>query len=42
MQDNATKSGQDANRRIDLRFIMVVPSRQADIEAIKRALAGQL
>jgi flagellar motor protein MotB len=40
MQDNQTKSGQDANRRIDLRFIMVVPSREADIEGIKRALAG--
>lgn len=40
MQDNQTKSGQDANRRIDLRFIMIVPSREADIEGIKRALAG--
>lgn len=40
MQDNQTKAGQDANRRIDLRFIMVVPSREADIEGIKRALAG--
>ncbi|WP_312795978.1 OmpA family protein [Tianweitania sp.] len=40
MQDNRTRVGQDANRRIDLRFIMVVPSREADIEGIKRALAG--
>ena len=42
LQDNTTKSGQDANRRIDLRFIMVVPSREADIDAIKRELAGKL
>lgn len=40
MQDNQTRAGQDANRRIDLRFIMVVPSREADIEGIRRALAG--
>ncbi|MFW8610152.1 OmpA family protein [Rhizobium beringeri] len=40
MQDNQTKAGQDANRRIDLRFIMVVPSREADIEGIKKALSG--
>ncbi|WP_245498619.1 OmpA family protein [Rhizobium leguminosarum] len=40
MQDNHTKAGQDANRRIDLRFIMVVPSREADIEGIKKALSG--
>lgn len=42
LQDNDTKTGQDANRRIDLRFIMVVPSREADIEAIKHALTGKL
>lgn len=41
MQDNRTKNGQDANRRIDLRFIMVVPSKESDIEDIKRALAGE-
>lgn len=41
MQDNQTRAGQDANRRIDLRFIMVVPSRETDIEGIKRALAGK-
>lgn len=40
MQDNMTKTGQDANRRIDLRFIMAVPSREADIEGIRRALSG--
>lgn len=39
MQDNQTKAGQDANRRIDLRFIMAVPSREADIEGIRRALS---
>lgn len=42
LQDNATKAGQDANRRIDLRFIMVVPSRESDIESIKKALAEKL
>lgn len=41
MQDNATKTGQDANRRIDLRFIMVVPAREADIDGIKQALTGR-
>lgn len=41
MQDNQTKVGQDANRRIDLRFIMVVPSRESDIEGIKKALTGK-
>lgn len=40
MQDNQTKAGQDANRRIDLRFIMVVPAKEADIDAIKSALTG--
>jgi len=41
MQGNETKAGQDANRRIDLRFIMVVPARETDIEGIKQALMGQ-
>lgn len=40
IQTNDTKAGQDANRRIDLRFIMVVPSKEADIENIKRELQG--
>ncbi|MBY3201328.1 OmpA family protein [Rhizobium laguerreae] len=38
MQDNQTKQGQDANRRIDLRFIMVVPSKESDIDSIKSEL----
>jgi flagellar motor protein MotB len=39
IQSNDTTNGRDANRRIDLRFIMVVPSREADIADIKRALS---
>ncbi|MBB3147201.1 flagellar motor protein MotB [Phyllobacterium trifolii] len=31
IQTNDALSGRDANRRIDLRFIMVVPSIEADI-----------
>jgi flagellar motor protein MotB len=38
IQSNDSALGQDANRRIDLRFIMVVPSREAEIGAIKDAL----
>jgi flagellar motor protein MotB len=41
IQLNDTEKGQDANRRIDLRFIMVVPSKEADIAAIKRELGSQ-
>ncbi|NKK60264.1 OmpA family protein [Rhizobium leguminosarum bv. viciae] len=42
IQDNASAPGRDANRRIDLRFIMVVPSREVDIRAIKDALSERL
>lgn len=38
IQSNATDTGKDANRRIDLRFIMAVPAKEADISAIKNAL----
>ncbi len=38
IQSNATDIGQDANRRIDLRFIMAVPAKEADISVIKNAL----
>ncbi|MBP2560107.1 flagellar motor protein MotB [Neorhizobium galegae] len=38
IQSNATDIGKDANRRIDLRFIMAVPAKEADISAIKNAL----
>lgn len=38
IQSNATDTGQDANRRIDLRFIMAVPAKEADISVIKNAL----
>jgi len=38
IQDNRSETGRDANRRIDLRFIMVVPSMEADIVGIKKAL----
>lgn len=38
IQSNVTGTGQDANRRIDLRFIMAVPAKEADISAIKNAL----
>ncbi|WP_245442162.1 OmpA family protein [Rhizobium chutanense] len=38
IQSNDTEKGQDANRRIDLRFIMVVPSKEADIATIKSEL----
>lgn len=40
IQANEAATGRDANRRIDLRFIMVVPSKEADISAIKDALSG--
>ena len=40
IQSNSTESGRDANRRIDLRFIMVVPTKASDIEAIKNSLEG--
>ncbi len=36
--DNATAEGKSANRRIDLRFIMVTPNRRADIAPIRDAL----
>ncbi|WP_245448686.1 OmpA family protein [Phyllobacterium sophorae] len=39
IQTNDSTAGRDANRRIDLRFIMVVPSKEADISSIKRALS---
>lgn len=35
---NATKSGRDTNRRVDLRIIMYTPSRSEEIGAIRRAL----
>lgn len=38
IQSNATDIGQDANRRIDLRFIMAVPAKETDISVIKNAL----
>lgn len=41
IQSNDTEEGQDANRRIDLRFIMVVPSKEADIAAIKSELESR-
>ncbi|MCA1371670.1 OmpA family protein [Bradyrhizobium sp. BRP14] len=41
IQQNETESGRDANRRIDLRFIMVVPSKETDIAEIRRALSGE-
>lgn len=41
IQSNDTEKGQDANRRIDLRFIMVVPSKEADIATIKSELGSQ-
>jgi flagellar motor protein MotB len=40
IQTNVTENGRDANRRIDLRFIMVVPTKASDIDAIKHALEG--
>lgn len=41
IEENETDSGRDANRRIDLRFIMVVPFKEADIAEIRRALSGE-
>lgn len=41
IKSNETELGRDANRRIDLRFIMVVPSKEADITAITTALSGE-
>lgn len=40
VSDNETEGGKSANRRIDLRFIMLRPARVEDIAKVQRALQG--